>query len=1196
MGQPYYNQQSFRWRDDDGSETGATWLAVANAALPNPAADTTYRLRVLVQNTGDKADTPTLNLYYSYNSGTYTQVTTTSSYVRMTASGTVSDTTATTQQLGSGSWVAGEFDSNGSVSSTSLTNGYETEMEFCFQFRSADLSSGDTIDLQVYNSSSALNNYTNTPSVSFTGEWKQTAYRIRSGDTIALNTDSGWAAAMNTSASIGRGAHFRIRFKLAETKGFGSSQNLHVQVRRNSGTWVDCAVQTRKTEMLAGLPTTITPAIIVDSDQYADGDATSTELLTTSARTYINGVGDEATTGATQGGNVFATTVTNQDTEIEICFQIMSTHDTPSAAENVATDTLEFRLVRGTVGSTTVLDAYDNTPSVTVTDTNGYIGGTSPETGFTWFGADTDGVLYCLAELCESTNTLMIFKSSDGGDTWRVQDMSNAPTQGDMESADIKLENDRIYILQIDGGDDCNHHVFRVSTHSTNPDTWETIDDVVESGQTSANPQQCAIARRSDGDLLAIYAKDNGSDLHLYYRLDEGSGWGSALALDTTSGYDARGVVAVRGASDKIHIVYGMCDTSTDHTIWHRSLDSSNTLSSRESVRAITTASDKIHVTPIYYFDDGGNEVISILVFDDVTDDLYLYKVTNDGSPSLVASEFNDNQVSRDEGSGSYCVNARLGLSGTDHHVIYAHETDLDLYHDESTNKGVTWGTDTEVWDGIDLAFLEGNTFTHSSGNGGETVFGMVIDEQRDGGTGQIRYSETIITTTSYVNFTVSGAAVSSTAAADLNVTRTVTVTGAAASATNDVDLNVTREVTIQGAASSSITDINLALIKFFTILANAVSSTTDVDLAVTRTFTATGAAASDVTDVELAVARLFTLTGAAASNITDIDLLVVKLFTILANAVSSITDVDLDVTRAFTVTGDATSDISDVGLDVTRAFTILANAVSSISDIDLNVVKLFTILANAVSSIADVDLDVTREFTVQGDAVSSISDIILSVTGIIEFIVSANATSSLTDVDLDVTRLFTVQGDASSSISDIILSVAGIIEFIVQGSATSSLTDLDLDVTRLFQVAGNAASSTADIELAVTRLFTIAGAAASSITDLDLALIKEFILSAGATSAIPDATLAVTRAFEVSGAAESQIADAVLAVERAFTIAAGAESNISDILLRDLAAAIVGLMIIALSGSAPRTGMSGSKPDTTMTGSAPDITLTGRA
>ena len=66
----------------------------------------------------------------------------------------------------------------------------------------------------------------------------QEYYQIRSGDTVGLNVDSGWAAAENTNVTLGNGIHFRIRFKVRRI-GVGAASSFKPQVSFNSGAWTD---------------------------------------------------------------------------------------------------------------------------------------------------------------------------------------------------------------------------------------------------------------------------------------------------------------------------------------------------------------------------------------------------------------------------------------------------------------------------------------------------------------------------------------------------------------------------------------------------------------------------------------------------------------------------------------------------------------------------------------------------------------------------------------------------------------------------------------------------------------------------------------------------------------------------------------------------------------------------------------------
>ncbi|UCD78513.1 MAG: hypothetical protein JSW26_24375, partial [Desulfobacterales bacterium] len=81
---PQYTQASFRARNDNGSETSATWTAAANTNWTQMV-DKTFRLRFLVQDTGSAEADKTLQLEYNLNSGGWNDVTGSSSVVKATA-------------------------------------------------------------------------------------------------------------------------------------------------------------------------------------------------------------------------------------------------------------------------------------------------------------------------------------------------------------------------------------------------------------------------------------------------------------------------------------------------------------------------------------------------------------------------------------------------------------------------------------------------------------------------------------------------------------------------------------------------------------------------------------------------------------------------------------------------------------------------------------------------------------------------------------------------------------------------------------------------------------------------------------------------------------------------------------------------------------------------------------------------------
>ena len=56
MGQPFIDQDSFAWLQDDADLEANTAIGSTNDQLTSPTLDSNYRLRFLLQNTGDKDD------------------------------------------------------------------------------------------------------------------------------------------------------------------------------------------------------------------------------------------------------------------------------------------------------------------------------------------------------------------------------------------------------------------------------------------------------------------------------------------------------------------------------------------------------------------------------------------------------------------------------------------------------------------------------------------------------------------------------------------------------------------------------------------------------------------------------------------------------------------------------------------------------------------------------------------------------------------------------------------------------------------------------------------------------------------------------------------------------------------------------------------------------------------------------------
>lgn len=159
---------SYRFRNDDGDEAGASWIAPENTA-PTLYANKKYRVRTLITESGGTAwTTGSAVLRQSVDATTYS-VGGLGTLLEAAGSSWYADGANSTEQITS----AGTFTAanTGMVSDTltgtvTVSANEEAEVEWCFIIRHIPgvTRDGMTVYLQPYNSTSALDVYTNTPS------------------------------------------------------------------------------------------------------------------------------------------------------------------------------------------------------------------------------------------------------------------------------------------------------------------------------------------------------------------------------------------------------------------------------------------------------------------------------------------------------------------------------------------------------------------------------------------------------------------------------------------------------------------------------------------------------------------------------------------------------------------------------------------------------------------------------------------------------------------------------------------------------------------------------------------------------------------------------------------------------------------------------------------------------------------------
>ena len=160
-------QQAFVYGDDDGAENAHSLdTKDANRTAQLTGTANKFILRVIIEETNSKNDSFLAGLRFSYDGGAYTDITTTSQYVRAVASGYWSDDAVSTNRITyTGTWTAGRTDSDGADTTAVGISGEYTEFVFCVYLVDGDVADGINIDFEVYDAGAAINAYNIIPRV-----------------------------------------------------------------------------------------------------------------------------------------------------------------------------------------------------------------------------------------------------------------------------------------------------------------------------------------------------------------------------------------------------------------------------------------------------------------------------------------------------------------------------------------------------------------------------------------------------------------------------------------------------------------------------------------------------------------------------------------------------------------------------------------------------------------------------------------------------------------------------------------------------------------------------------------------------------------------------------------------------------------------------------------------------------------------
>ncbi|RPJ53400.1 MAG: exo-alpha-sialidase [Acidobacteria bacterium] len=539
----------------------------------------------------------------------------------------------------------------------------------------------------------------------------QPSFRVRSDFAAGLNTDEGWAGALNENVTIQADQPFRVRFEVERAPGSSGSWQFRLQYRRNGGDWTDVEAHDFPHPETDDAKT---PRVsIVSCAAYRNGEAT-TNVLPGSSAGFQAGTG-VALVDRTSGWN-------GAGTHTEFEWPLVVRRFADGAVTNDESDTFELRMVEA---GGAAMGNYRN-PVLRLAIPPRHVGGTFVETpGRIGPFQASNGHLYFIMEPTETDNLFMMIKSTDGGLTWREVDGANRPATDDLESVDARQVGDTIHILhQVTRS--ARYHSFRTSEHPTNPDSWATRDELAASANSVA--QAATLVVRSDGSMTAFYV---GQTVHYNIRSAAGV-WGTQTIIDAGVAPNLAGPRAVLGANDTVHLAY----YGTDGTIWYRRLLPDGTLTPREQLAsgAGTTRAEYGAVLPLVYIPEANTVVV---IYRLASGRLWERRIVNDGPPTA-AVQVTDRDVVTDA-VDSQQPGADAVLDGKTVHVFFIEKSSRSIF---STHDNGGWQPSTLRVDKILGSWIRGNIYNRRDE---ARVYGYVYDAGSDGGAGMNRFSEVVL-------------------------------------------------------------------------------------------------------------------------------------------------------------------------------------------------------------------------------------------------------------------------------------------------------------------------------------------------------------------------------------------------------------------------------------------------------------------
>ena len=261
-------QKQFRFKQDVGGETDGRWAAAEDTDISWQDEESPVRLRILLENDGaDLPSTTDWKLQQNRNSTSWIDVPNTGTILRIFNSEHLADGDATTQQVGSGTFSAGEIaETDTFISNVGLTANEETELVWNVYVR-ISANQGDTFDFRVQYDAGAgyvtADTLTVTPRITVeesSSEMDQESFRWRDDD--GTETGATWRQLKNVNDTHdgSTSSKIRLRFSL-QSDGGGGHVTWDLTVSKNGGAYAGLLGEsdwqgTTSTHVSDGDPTT----------------------------------------------------------------------------------------------------------------------------------------------------------------------------------------------------------------------------------------------------------------------------------------------------------------------------------------------------------------------------------------------------------------------------------------------------------------------------------------------------------------------------------------------------------------------------------------------------------------------------------------------------------------------------------------------------------------------------------------------------------------------------------------------------------------------------------------------------------------------------------------------------------------------------------------------------------------------------